>query len=64
MSMPCSRILENFQGAFEGLVLPLAPLGEPPPSSEPPHAPSANVAATAAMMSGDLVMAGHEARPT
>jgi hypothetical protein len=64
-STPWSRMhLENLRAPSNALSSLLAALGEPPPSSEPPHAPSANVAATAARMSGDLVMAGHEARPT
>jgi hypothetical protein len=35
-----------------------------PPSSELPPAPRAKAAPTAARRSGDLVMGGHEARPT
>ena len=65
MSMPCSRMhLANFRAPSKALSCRLAPLAGLPPSSELPQAPSASAAPTAARRSGDLVMAGHEARPT
>ena len=63
--MPWSRMhLENFSAPSNALSCPVVALPAPLPSSELPQAPTASEAATAARMSGDLVMAGHEARPT
>src|SRR4051812_30639089 len=64
-SRPCSRMhFENFSAPSKALSCPPAPFLPAPSLSELPHAPTAKAAATAARMSGDLVMAPHEAGPT